>query len=126
MWAFPEAREHYQRALELLAKQGDSAEVLRARIDATIQYAAVTMMANDYPPLLARLKDAEALANALPAPVDMADRSRRAHLNYWLGYVYSMLNDTAMTSHYVQPLLQEAKALGDEELYTEAVRTLGL
>jgi predicted ATPase len=126
MLAFPAAREHYQRALALLAKQGEGAEVSRVRIDTTIKYVSVAMTTEAPAQLLARLQDAEALANALPSPMDMADRSRLAHLNLRLGYVYFMLNDTAMASHYLQPLLQEAKTLGDMGFYADAARQLGL
>lgn len=124
-FALPEARLHYQSALEILAKMGDATEVMRMRIDTANKYAAVAYRVDAPPQLFARMKDVEALADALPKPRDWADRARLAHLHRWLSVAAAMKNDFSTSLAYSYPLLQECQELGLEELFAQVSADLG-
>ena len=124
-FAFPEARLHYRRALEMLPMLEQTATVHRTRIDTVIKYVEVALNSDVIPDLLARLREAETLFKELPPGDNTEDRIRLAYLRGWLGYLHIFLNDSATAFAYLQPLLDETKAIGMEELYGEVAGLLG-
>jgi hypothetical protein len=124
-FAYPEARYHYRRALEMLASLEQTTSVYRTRIDTTIKYVDIALNSDAIFDLFARLRDAERLLQELPVPTDPSDRARIAYVHAWLGYLHEFINEGATAMAYVQPLLEEAKAIGNEELYREVAGLLG-
>jgi tetratricopeptide (TPR) repeat protein len=109
----------------MLPSLEQTAAVYRTRIDTTINYVEVAFNSDEILSLLARLKEAETLFKELPVPADIEDRTRHAYLHGWLGYLHVFLNDSATAFAYIHPLLEETKAIGNEELYGEAAGLLG-
>lgn len=75
--------------------------------------------------VVAQITAAEPLLAALPVPLDVADRTRRAWLQRWLGHFARLRNETATAFAYLEPLLAEAQALGNEELGADVAGILG-
>jgi tetratricopeptide (TPR) repeat protein len=124
-FAYPEARYHYRRALEMLASLEQTTSVIRTRLDTTIKYVDIALNSDAIFDLFARLQEAESLLQELPVPTDPSDRVRIAYLHAWLGYLHEFVNEGATAMAYVQPLLEETKAIGNEELYREVAGLLG-
>jgi hypothetical protein len=124
-FAYPEARLHYRRALEMLASLDQTTSVYRTRIDMTIKYVDIALNSDAIFDLFARLQEAESLLQELPVPTDSSDRARIAYVHAWLGYLHEFVNQGATAMAYVQPLLEETKATGNEELYSEVAGLLG-
>jgi class 3 adenylate cyclase len=90
-----EARGHYEKATDALARLPDTVENRRRRVDTTLKQAAVSYIA-DRPDLnLARLAVAEALAGELPtvAHATGEDRLRLARVRYWIGRIHHVSGD---------------------------------
>jgi tetratricopeptide (TPR) repeat protein len=124
-FAYPEARLHYRRALEMLRSLEQTADVYRARIDTTLQYVDIAQNSDAPLDLLVRLKEAETLFTELPVPANVEDRTRLAYLHSWLGYLHEFLNEGTTAFAYIQPLLEEMKVLGSEELDGHVAGLLG-
>ncbi len=124
-FAYTEARLHYRHALELLTSLEQTPAVQRTRIDTTINYVDSGYNSEVVVQLFTELKAAERFLQGLPLPLDHADRTRRAYLHGWLAYLHEFLNDSTAAFAYAQPLLEETKALGNQELSLEVAGLLG-
>jgi hypothetical protein len=124
-FAYPEARLHYRRALEMLPSLEQTDALYRTRIDTTIKYVDIALNSDAILDLLALLKEAESLYHQLPVPADPSDRTRLAYLHGWLGYLHEFLNESATATAYLQPLLEETKAIGNQDLYGEVAGLVG-
>jgi predicted ATPase len=82
-----EARGHYEKAMNALARLPDTVENRRRRVDTTIKQAAVSWIADPPDLNLTRLAAAEALAGELPTVERTTgeDRLRLARVRYWMG-----------------------------------------
>ncbi|MCE7986630.1 MAG: hypothetical protein DYG89_36110 [Caldilinea sp. CFX5] len=124
-FAFAEARLHYEQALKLLATLAATVAVCRLRIDITCRYADAALSFAPSAQVVAQIKAAEPLLALLPVPLDQADRTRRAWLQRWLGHFARLRNETATAFAYLEPLLAEAQALGNDALGADVAGILG-
>jgi tetratricopeptide (TPR) repeat protein len=111
--AYAEARVHFTSALEALSHLPDTEQNRRARIDTTIKQINVAWGLDSAEQNLARLFQAEALAQTLPE----TDRLRLARLHYWIGRVYSYSNEHRKAASYYEQVLSAANEANDPELF---------
>src|SRR5205823_6996084 len=76
---------------------------------------------------LARLAEAEALAQNLPDPHhgSGSDRGRLARIHFWMSHVHVTGNAMREAMGYLEDVLLEARQLGDEELLALASVQMG-
>jgi tetratricopeptide (TPR) repeat protein len=113
-----EARGHYEKAMNALARLPDTVENRRRRVDTTLKQAAVSSIADPPDLNLTRLAAAEALASELPT-VDQAtgeDRLRLARVRYWMGRIHHVAGDPRQAIGYYRQVLAVGQELGDEQL----------
>lgn len=124
-FAFVEARRHYAQALKCLTELETSVALCRLQIDTTCKYADAAVSFAPSAAVVAQIKAAEPLLAALPLPLDLADQTRRAWLHRWLGHFARLCNETTTAFAYLEPLLAEAEAVGNEELGADVAGILG-
>jgi predicted ATPase len=110
LFANAEAQLHYTQALETLAQLPDREEAQRHRVETILKLVQVSWMTAGLAQTLERLAEAEHRAQTL------VDRKLLALVHYWTGLVGSMRNTTRQTLAYSRQVLEEARALDDEEL----------
>jgi class 3 adenylate cyclase/tetratricopeptide (TPR) repeat protein len=121
-----EARGHYEKAMNALARLPDTVENRRRRVDTTLKQAAVSYVA-DRPDLnLARLAAAEALAGELPTVATGEDRLRLARVRYWTGRIHHVSGDPARAIGHYRQVLAIGQELGDEQLTAIPSAMIGL
>ena len=114
--AHPEARLHYDRALEAIAHQPASDETVRRRIDTTLERVAVAWGADDPERNLAMLTEVETLAQGLAQAAAGADEVRLARVRYWIGRMHYYRGEPREAIGYFQQVLAVAQELHDEDL----------
>ncbi len=116
--ADPEAGAHYALALEALLRLADIRENRRARIDTQIKLTSVSFAFEDPEQNLARLREAEALAEDLLRgdPNSLADRLRLARVEAWRARMHFFRQERRAALDDFRRVLPVAQELGDEEL----------
>jgi tetratricopeptide (TPR) repeat protein len=118
LFAHVEARLHYARALEALARLPDTVANRRRRADILIKQVASSWLA--YPPEqnLVRLTEARRLVEALPGPdgVPGSDRVRLAHIHSWMGRIHGARNALSEALQHYSQVLPVAQEFGVTEL----------
>jgi adenylate cyclase len=127
LYAYAEAREHYDRALEALAQLSDTEGNRRRRVDALIARAICSAGADPWERDLGRLSEAERLAQALPGPDGgpAGDRARLARIHLWMGRTYYLRGRYRECVSYYQRALAAARELSDAELIGLSSSALG-
>jgi tetratricopeptide (TPR) repeat protein len=118
---FPAARQHYDAALETLARLPETDSNRRRRIDLTIKRVSVSIRLDRPEHNLAQLAQAESLLQGLME----RDKLRLARIYYWMGRAHTTLNDPRTALSYYRQVLPVAQELGDEELMAIPASTLG-
>jgi class 3 adenylate cyclase/tetratricopeptide (TPR) repeat protein len=113
-----DARGHYEKAINALARLPDTVENRRRRIDTTIKQAAVSWIADPPELNLMRLAAAEGLAIELPTVnrTTGEDRVRLARVRYWMGRIHHVAGDPTQAIGYYREVLAVGQELGDEQL----------
>ncbi|MGE5264581.1 MAG: hypothetical protein ACM3S0_14470 [Acidobacteriota bacterium] len=111
--AYTEARVHFASALEALSRLPDIEANRSARIDTTIKQVSVAWGIDNADQNLARLFQAEALAQTLPE----SNRLNLARVHYWIGRVYSYRNEHLRAALYYEQVLAAAHESEDQELF---------
>jgi DNA-binding SARP family transcriptional activator len=127
LYAHAEARQHYARALEALARLPDTEGNRRQRVDALIAHTSCSRGTDSLERDLARLGEAEQLAQELPGPDGRSggDRLRLGYVRLGMGqahYVHGALQE-AITHH--EQVLSLARELGDIELIARSSYEIG-
>lgn len=127
MYAHPEARGHYARALAALARLPASAENDRRQVDTILKQVSVSLRADGPQQSLERLREAEAILDRCADPHDpaQADRLRRARIHFWMGHVNVHAGRMRESLGYMQQVLDEAQNLGDEDLLATPAAVIG-
>jgi class 3 adenylate cyclase/tetratricopeptide (TPR) repeat protein len=118
LYAYTEARSHYTKALEALGHLPDSEDYRRSRVDTLTRYVTVHWAAVSPEEMLARLTEAESLAQQLPGPdgTPGGDHLRLARVQYWIGRAHYLGGAAREAIGYFRRVLAVAQELGDAEL----------
>lgn len=108
--AYAEARSHYQQALECLERFEKDPPHLRQYIDITIKLVGASLQAESPEKNLARLLEAETVAQTLDDPV------RLGRVQLWIGRAHYYGGKLREAIGYFQKVLAVAPILGDPEL----------
>jgi len=118
LFAYVEARLHYARALEALARLPDTVANRRRRVDVLIMQVASSWLA--YPPeqSFVRLTEARRLVEELPGPdgAPGSDQVRLAHIHCWMGRIHGARNELSEALQHYSLVLPVAQETGDPEL----------
>jgi tetratricopeptide (TPR) repeat protein len=127
LYAHAEARGHYDRALEALARLPDIEENRRRRADALLARTISSAGTDPWERNLGRLAEAEQLAQALPGPDGGpgGDRARLARIHLWMGRTYYPHGRYRECVSYYRRALAAARKLGDAELIGLSSGALG-
>jgi adenylate cyclase len=118
LYAHAEARLHYTRALDALARLPDTVDNRRRRVDTLIKRVASAFRSESPQENLKLLAEAERLVGELPGPDGMpgSDRVRLARVHYWMGRIYQLGNALPEAIQYFSKVLAVAQEIGDPEL----------
>lgn len=94
IYAHAEARSYHAKALAALAQAGDSVEIHRLRVDATVKLAKVSYFGCPPRDVLENLRSARLLAEQLPDPAggSSGDRQRLAQIDFHTVQLYYSAN----------------------------------
>jgi tetratricopeptide (TPR) repeat protein len=122
LYAYAEARQHYDRALDALALLPDTEGNRRRRVDALIARVSGAWGTDSPEQNLARLGEAERLAQELPSPggATSGDRLLLARIRFRMGKVHIARGAYSESIRYYKQALLVTQESGDDEL------TLGL
>jgi tetratricopeptide (TPR) repeat protein len=118
LFAHAEARLHYARALEALARLPDTVANRRRRVDILIKQVASSWLAYPLEQNLVHLTEARRLVEELPGPdgVPGSDQVRLAHIHCWMGRIHGARNALSEALQYYRQVLPVAQEIGDPEL----------
>jgi tetratricopeptide (TPR) repeat protein len=118
LYAYDEARLHYTRALETLARLPDTVENRRRRVDTLTKRVACSWTADPAEENLERLAEAERLLGGLGGPDEMpgSDQVRLARVHYWIGRIHYRGIRMPDAIAYYRQVLPVAQEIGDPEL----------
>jgi len=108
--AYPEARGHYDRALECMKHLEADREHLRQKVEVTVQLVGASLHAGIPEKSLAMLDEAERIAESLN------DAALVARVQLWIGRVHYIGGKLKEAADYYQKVLFLAEALEDREL----------
>ena len=110
LYAYAEARGHYQRALDALKQLPDVHAHRQKRVDLTVRLVNVSLQAESPEKNMALLMEAEAVAQSL------GDPARLARVQLWIGRAHYLAGRLREAIGYFQEVLAAAPQLGDAEL----------
>lgn len=110
VYAYAEARGHYRRALECLRHLEQTQQHRELHVDLTIRLAGVSLQAEAPEKNLARLLEAEAIAQSLGDPL------RLARVQLWIGRAHYTGGKLWEAIGYFRKVLAAAPVAGDSEL----------
>jgi class 3 adenylate cyclase/tetratricopeptide (TPR) repeat protein len=127
LFANPEARQDYGRALEALSHLPDTAEHRGLRVDTTIKLVNVSIASDPPEQNLARLAEIELLVreSATRADATVSDRLRLGRIHYWMGRAHYYRGEASQALGYYRQTLAIAQEVGDPELLAIPSSTLG-
>ena len=125
--AYAEARQHYARALDALARLPDTAENRGRRVDALVGRTVSSSGADSPEQNLARLADAEGVAQGLPDTDGRpgGDRLRLARVHLSMGRNYYTRGAYQACIGYYQQALSVARELGNAALIARSASAMG-
>ncbi len=112
VYAFQEARAHYDRVLARLSRLPDTEERRRRHIDIVLRYSEASWL-SDAESGLERLAEAARLADTLP---DREGRSALARVRMALGRFHTVHCNYAAALDYLRQAVQDAVALNEERV----------
>ena len=127
LYAYAEARQHYARALDALDQLPDTEGNRRRRVDALIARSSCSTGTESPDRNLARLSEAERLAQDLlrRAGAPGGDRLRLARIHFWSGFAHYLHGEYRECIPYYQQALSVARASDDAELIAFATSGIG-
>ncbi len=127
LFASPEARLHYARALDALAHLPSSENNRRSKVDTLMKQVSVSMTVDSPEQNIARMSEAERLVQELPGPngAPGSDQFRMARVRYWIGHFHFMSSAMPEAMRYLSQVLAVGQKLGDAELLAATYRCMG-
>jgi DNA-binding SARP family transcriptional activator/tetratricopeptide (TPR) repeat protein len=127
LYAHAEARQHYARALDALARLPDTLDTRRQRVDTLLAQTLSSWQSDPPARVLAYLTEAERLAQELPGPDGRpgGDRLRLAHIRLWLGRLYSVRGAYRDCVEHYERALSAARESGDTGLIALCSSAIG-
>jgi tetratricopeptide (TPR) repeat protein len=127
LYAYAEARLHYARALEALARLPETEEYRQESVDVLIKQVSTSWRAVPLAQNMTRLFEAECLAKELPGPdgTPGGDPLRLARIHYWMGRMHYGANRMPEAIGYFQRVLEVAEELDEPELLAIPSLTIG-
>ncbi|HUU92175.1 MAG TPA: adenylate/guanylate cyclase domain-containing protein, partial [Phycisphaerae bacterium] len=110
IYAYPEARQHYHRALDSLRHLPDNTSNRQKQVDTSVRLVNVSLQSEPPEKNLAILAEAENLASSL------GDEARLARIRLWTGRVHYVAGRLSEAISCFQKVLAVAPELGDPEL----------
>jgi class 3 adenylate cyclase/tetratricopeptide (TPR) repeat protein len=110
VYAYPEARGHYRRALECLRHVEETRGHLEQKIDLTIKLVGVSLQSEPPKTYLASLSEVAAVAQSLN------DSLRLSRVQLWMGRAHYFAGELREAAGYFQKVLAMAAVLKDPEL----------
>ncbi len=128
VYANMEARQNYEQALALLETLPGTADNRRRRADVLTQQVACAYLADTPEQHMARLVEAEPLAQDLSDREETAgdDRRRLARVHFWMSKAHYARNEMRQAIVRAEQVLEEAQELGDPELLAIPAWTIGM
>jgi adenylate cyclase len=125
--AYPEALSHYSTAEQALRNLPPTDEIRRQIVDLTVNQMVVSWGAEDPGRNLAKLAEAEAIAQALPGADGGPgpDRVRLARVQYWIGRIHYYRDEPREAIGYFQQVLAVGQELRDEGLLAIPLAVMG-
>jgi tetratricopeptide (TPR) repeat protein len=126
LFATPEARLHYARALDALAHLPATENNHRSRVDTVIKQVSVSWASDSPEQNMARMSEAERLVQELPGPDGASgnDQLRLARVRFCMGRIHFLSNSMPEAIGYFRKVLAVAQELGDPALL--ALPSLGI
>jgi DNA-binding SARP family transcriptional activator/predicted ATPase len=126
LYAYAEAGQHYARALEILTRLPDKEEVRRQRVDTLLALSLSAWRTDSLARSLARLAEAERLAQELPGPEGMpgGDPVRLGRIRFWMGRAHVVHGAYNKAIRYYRQALAVVQTSGDDAsaaLFTSAI-----
>jgi len=109
IYAYPEARQHYHRALDSLKHLPDDTSNRQRQVDTRVRLVDVSLQSEPPEKNLAILAEAENLASSL------GDEARLARIRLWTGRVHYVAGRLSEAISHFQKVLAMAPAYGDPE-----------
>jgi class 3 adenylate cyclase/tetratricopeptide (TPR) repeat protein len=127
LFALPEARLHYSRALDALAHLPSTENNRRSKLDTLIKLVSVSYVADSPEKNMARMSEAERLAQELPGPdgIPGSDLLRLARVRLWMGRIQYLNNAMHEAIGHYRQVLAVAQKLGDPELLALPSNSIG-
>jgi class 3 adenylate cyclase/tetratricopeptide (TPR) repeat protein len=118
LFAWPEARLHYARALDALAHLPPEENNRRSKLDTLIKQVNVSLHADSPEQNMARMSEAERLVQELPGPDGNpgSDRLRLARVRLKMGSIHFVSNAMPEAIGYFHQVLAVAQNLGEPAL----------
>ncbi|MGO9021358.1 MAG: ATP-binding protein [Syntrophobacteraceae bacterium] len=115
LFASPEARLHYARALDALAHLPPAENNRRSKLDTLMKQVRVSFTADSPKRNMARMIEAERLVQELPGPdgTPGSDQLRLAHVRMWKGRFHLMSNEMPEAMKYYGQVLAVAQNFGN-------------
>lgn len=127
VFAYPEARVHYARALEAIARLSDDDANRRRRADTIIKQVAVSLRSAGPAETIKRLSEAETLAQpfAENANAPREDRVRLARIYFWQGHALLHHGDSRAAVEKMRAVMTIAQAENEPPLLAVAANIIG-
>jgi class 3 adenylate cyclase/tetratricopeptide (TPR) repeat protein len=122
LYAYTEARHHYRRALDAIARLDETDDTRRLHIDAAIMHAAVSDRSLAPEETLGHLTLAEQKLAALSEP----DSKRMVRVHYWKGRMLALAGAQGEAAGYFARVLQKSSELDDKELLVIPTFSIGM
>ncbi len=128
LFASPEARLHYARALDALAHLPSSENNRRSKVDTLIKQTSLSWAVDSPEQNIVRMSEAERLVQELPGPdgIPGSDLLRLARVRLWMGRIHFVSNAIPEAIAYYRQVLEVAQKLGDPELLALPSLSIGM
>ena len=118
-YAFAQAREHFHRAIQILAgRKEEDDEAARRRIDLTMRWAEVNLFGPS-------IHQVEQLESARGRAMALGDPERIVTLTYWICWVYYAVGEQTKAIELLEQVVELVRPAGDDVILGMMMLALG-